>query len=429
MKTKKCIGLLTVAILFLLSSRLFSQKLCTLDKLDKFIKVERLSNRVLLIKTGIFYFDAITAIATKKGIVVIDAGSSPSLTKKYRIIIEKEFGRNDFAYVIYTHSHWDHTNGSMAFPEAVIVGHDSCQAELISDFSDKEAKLAFLNNMLQRINESSRSADKNSELGQQLDYRASLIATVLADLQQKYSINYPAMTFSDSLMIDMGDVIFQLKYFGKAHSESDIIIYIPEEKLLMSGDLFNAGGSGNLSQLNNGNVKRDDVKRWLKNINFLLGPNIEFTRIIDGHAAMLKKSDLDAFGKKVEFLGNEFNAGRELSARVKLEAVYKKSGLEAMKLEYNKMMTADKNKYFFEENTLIEFGYHLMQDKEFDGAIKVFGIVTEKFPNSSNAFDSLGEAYMKASKKRLAIENYEKSLKLDPQNTNAIEQLRKLRDK
>ena len=42
-------------------------------------------------------------------------------------------------------------------------------------------------------------------------------------------------------------------------------------------------------------------------------------------------------------------------------------------------------------------------------------------------YDSLGEAYAAAGKKELAIENYEKSLHLDPKNDNAKERLKKLR--
>jgi tetratricopeptide (TPR) repeat protein len=49
------------------------------------------------------------------------------------------------------------------------------------------------------------------------------------------------------------------------------------------------------------------------------------------------------------------------------------------------------------------------------------------FPKSAIAFDSLGEAYMQAGNKKLAIENYEKSLKLDADNKNAEEMLKKLR--
>jgi tetratricopeptide (TPR) repeat protein len=60
-------------------------------------------------------------------------------------------------------------------------------------------------------------------------------------------------------------------------------------------------------------------------------------------------------------------------------------------------------------------------------AITIFELGVIAFPKSANAFDSLGEAYMEAGNKKLAIENYEKSLKLDADNKNAEEMLRKLR--
>ena len=56
--------------------------------IGKFIKAEIMSEKVTIVRMG---YDAVTAIATQKGIVVIDAGISNSLTVKYREIIEKEF--------------------------------------------------------------------------------------------------------------------------------------------------------------------------------------------------------------------------------------------------------------------------------------------------------------------------------------------------
>ena len=45
-------------------------------------------------------------------------------------------------------------------------------------------------------------------------------------------------SFSDRMILDLGDVSFHLYFFGRAHSGSDILIHIPEEKLLLTGDLF-----------------------------------------------------------------------------------------------------------------------------------------------------------------------------------------------
>jgi cytochrome c-type biogenesis protein CcmH/NrfG len=50
----------------------------------------------------------------------------------------------------------------------------------------------------------------------------------------------------------------------------------------------------------------------------------------------------------------------------------------------------------------------------------------EDHPKSANVYDSLGEAYMINGDKRAAIENYKKSLELDPANENARKMLKKL---
>ncbi len=51
------------------------------------------------------------------------------------------------------------------------------------------------------------------------------------------------------------------------------------------------------------------------------------------------------------------------------------------------------------------------------------------FPKSANAFDSLGEAYLEVGNRDLAIENYKKSLLLNPENKNAEEVLKRLTNK
>jgi hypothetical protein len=80
---------------------------------------------------------------------------------------------------------------------------------------------------------------------------------------------------------------------------------------------------------------------------------------------------------------------------------------------------------------LIEFrvnerGYALLGEKKVIDAINVFLVNTHAFPLSANAFDSLGEGYMVAGMKELAIENYKKSLALNPGNRNAEEMLESL---
>jgi len=67
--------------------------------------------------------------------------------------------------------------------------------------------------------------------------------------------------------------------------------------------------------------------------------------------------------------------------------------------------------------------------KRVKDAIEVFKLNVEEHPQSWNTYDSLGEAYVIDGNTELAIKNYERSLELNPENKNGIEQLKKLKGK
>lgn len=79
------------------------------------------------------------------------------------------------------------------------------------------------------------------------------------------------------------------------------------------------------------------------------------------------------------------------------------------------------------ETDLNTLGYDLLNAKRFDEAIAILTLGVDEFPKSANAFDSLGEAYMLKGDRERAIENYERSLVLDPNNFNAVRALLALR--
>jgi tetratricopeptide (TPR) repeat protein len=68
----------------------------------------------------------------------------------------------------------------------------------------------------------------------------------------------------------------------------------------------------------------------------------------------------------------------------------------------------------------------LLNSDKVPEAIEVFKLNVEAFPKSGNVYDSLGEAYLVDGNEKLAIENYKKSLEIDPTNTNAKNVLKKL---
>ncbi len=95
--------------------------------------------------------------------------------------------------------------------------------------------------------------------------------------------------------------------------------------------------------------------------------------------------------------------------------------------KYHDLKKNNFDDYNFKESQLNGFGYQLLQVGKVDLAIAMFKLNVESYPESANVYDSLGEAYMIKGNKDEAITNYEKSLKLNPKNKNAEENIKKLK--
>ncbi len=81
------------------------------------------------------------------------------------------------------------------------------------------------------------------------------------------------------------------------------------------------------------------------------------------------------------------------------------------------------------EAQMNSLGYVLLRKGRRREAIEAFKLNVDKFPHSFDTYDSLGEAYMVKGDKSLAIESYQKSIKLNPKNDNGIEMLKRLQTK
>lgn len=79
------------------------------------------------------------------------------------------------------------------------------------------------------------------------------------------------------------------------------------------------------------------------------------------------------------------------------------------------------------ENNLNEIGYKYLKINKLNEAIEILKLNVKLYPDSWNPYDSLGEAYALAGNKELAIQNYQKSLELNPKNEIGIIALKKLK--
>jgi CubicO group peptidase (beta-lactamase class C family) len=101
-------------------------------------------------------------------------------------------------------------------------------------------------------------------------------------------------------------------------------------------------------------------------------------------------------------------------------------GIEAGVAQYRDLKAKQPNVYDFSEPQLNQLGYQLLQTNKRKEAIEIFKLNVEAYPQSANAYDSLGEAYMVEGNNEQAIVNYKKSLELNPQSQSGALALKRL---
>ena len=127
----------------------------------------------------------------------------------------------------------------------------------------------------------------------------------------------------------------------------------------------------------------------------------------------------------------EFDPPFERSLVHDMIEVLTTEGYDAGLARYTKIRAEldGKGVYDFREEILNEAGYSLMGAGMVDLAIDLFRLNTVGWPESFNTWDSLGEGYMEKGEFDKAIVNYEKSLQLNPENTNGVRMLERIRSR
>jgi glyoxylase-like metal-dependent hydrolase (beta-lactamase superfamily II) len=437
------------------------------DKIE--LKVQRLSDRVLVLTEESPMKNNIVALASEKGLVVIDTSGSHATAAALRERIAAEFGRDDFAFTINTHHHWDHSWGNQVFADTVIVGHERCRIAMLRDGKSREKQAQYMANSVKEQKLKLGMLDPASDKAEGLRRKIVFSARNARCLAEGFVLTPPTMTFSDQMTLDLGDLTVNMVFFGNAHSGDDILIEIPEEGILCTGDLFL---DGNWLPLFAG-MKKLDVPRFIKVLEPLLSARSPVKTVIPGHQDLWSREKLtlwrdyivqlwetivkaDAAGlplaeiakhcpldKKYFYLkelghseeeilgfhGKNIQAFwgqlRKSAISMMLEAI-EKEGLEAALKRFASMKAGKGKKGGFNESDFNSLGYELLQAGNVGGAIAVFKLNVEMYPSSWNVHDSLAEAYLEAGMKEEAIRYYRKSIELNPQNENGRAMLKKI---
>ncbi len=220
-----------------------------------------------------------------------------------------------------------------------------------------------------------------------------------------------------------------LDYYQKRSEEYGVIVEPPEHILTFEGVKLNRQGK-TMSAIE---VFEYQQRLNPKSLNALLqlGETYrglgEFERAQNYYRAFLdiKATDAAFIQRRVREMGRIIDS----SAVYRIEQEIKQNGIRAGLKKYKLMHSDSQNKLYFNENEFNALGYRLMGAGKVKDAIEIFKIKVARYPKSANVYDSLGEAYLQSGDNKKAIQNYQKSLEINPENNNAKEMLKKLAQK
>jgi glyoxylase-like metal-dependent hydrolase (beta-lactamase superfamily II) len=150
------------------------------------------------------------AIVGTDAILAIEARATPYMAQKWIDVLRAEVGDLPFGDLVLTHYHAVRTLGASAFEARRVIAHDNTRA-LIDERG---------------------MADWASEQGR--------MPRLFAGAETIPGLTHPTDTFADAMTLDLGNRRVELRYLGRGHTSGDIVVWLPDERILFAGDLVEA---------------------------------------------------------------------------------------------------------------------------------------------------------------------------------------------
>ncbi|MBD0373182.1 MAG: MBL fold metallo-hydrolase [Pyrinomonadaceae bacterium] len=185
-------------------------------------------------------------IINERNVIVVDSNFSLASTKEVLAALRKLTDK-PVRYVINTHWHDDHITGNQiyreAFPNVEFIGQESAVAD-IAGMGEKNRK-GLQANTPKLIKLFREQVEKKKNLaGQDLteEERASYLKD--AGLLERYlesipilQIIAPTLTVKDKLTLRRSTRTVEIIHLGRGHTPADLVVYLPQEGILVAGDL------------------------------------------------------------------------------------------------------------------------------------------------------------------------------------------------
>jgi len=213
------------------------------------------------------------------GVLVVDTHSKPSAARALIQQIQK-ITNQPVRYVVNTHFHWDHYQGNQAYPSAWPSGIEIISSEatrsnierygiprIKHELVDLPKEIAHLESQLAATSDPTQKAEIGRNLGEAQGYLAEL---------KIIEVTLPTITFERSLILRRGGRTVEILWLGNAHTNGDVWVYVPKERVLISGDALH-GGTPYLAD--------SYPYEWIQTLD--IAEKLDFEQVIGGHGNVI----------------------------------------------------------------------------------------------------------------------------------------------
>lgn len=183
-----------------------------------------------------------TVIVSDAGILVVDTGINPAVVRavvaKIRTLSDKPV-----THVVNTHWHDDHVNGNyvyrQAFPDAQFIAHRETLGLLRERWEamEEQREQAYASVDTGALRETAERLDA-SDPATAIGYRvyAGYVDALRPELAGLEYV-FPDTVFGEKLVYDMGNRTVQILWPGQGNTPGDAVVWLEEERVLVTGDL------------------------------------------------------------------------------------------------------------------------------------------------------------------------------------------------
>jgi cyclase len=223
-------------------------------------------------------------IVTDSEAIIIDSETSPAAGRALVQDIQA-FTDKPVKYVIDSHFHYDHLFGNQIFgPDVQLIGHDHTRQRLQANTLAQYTYLVSVNparieTLRERI-AGEKDPQQKATLERQLQNSQAYLEQVKEIKQTP-----PTTTFDNTMTLYRGGRELHLMYLGRGHTDTDVVTFLPRERIISTGDLMESV----ISYM--GDAYPED---WIATLDKLKA--LDFDTVLPGHGVPFKgKERITAF--------------------------------------------------------------------------------------------------------------------------------------